>query len=142
MAYTREGVYTYVRNALVADTASVYVTARREPVTKTFPAVRIAEVNRTRSQQYATLANDDDQYVSVFETEIFSNKKNGALTEAYGLLEVVEKAFKELGYFETFCEAIDNIDPSVFRLLSRFTKQTGKGDDIPTSPTNTNPLEG
>lgn len=133
MSYTRESVYTYLRNALVDAHEGIYVTSRREPVTSSFPAIRVAETSRSRTQQYATLANDDDQYMSVFEAEIFSNKRNGALSEAYGILDTVESAFKRLGYFETFCEPIDNIDPSIFRLLARFTKQIGLGDELPTT---------
>lgn len=133
MTYSRDAVYTYMRNALVASHSGIYVTSRREPVTKQFPAVRLAEVNRTRTQQYATLANDDDQYVSIFEAEVFSNKKNTALSEAYKVLDTVENAFKRLGYFETFCEPLDNADPSVVRILARFTKQIGKGDNIPSA---------
>jgi hypothetical protein len=131
MTYSRESVYTYVRNALVAAHNGIYVTARREPVTKTFPAVRIIEMNRQRTEQYATLANDDDQYVSTIETEVFSNKRNGAVQEAYAVQDTLEAAFKRLGYFETFSDAIDNIDPSVFRVVSRFTKQIGLGDTLP-----------
>ena len=131
MTYSREAVYTYLRNAIVTAHSGAYVTARREPVTKTFPAVRVIEINRTRPQEYATLANDDQQYESTFETEIFSNKQSGALAEAYSILDTVESAFKTLGYFETFCEPIDNIDPSVFRIVGRFSRQIGMADVIP-----------
>lgn len=133
MTYSREAVYTYLRNAIVTAHSGAYVTARREPVTKTFPAVRVIEINRTRPQEYATLANDDQQYESTFETEIFSNKQSGALAEAYSILDTVESAFKTLGYFETFCEPIDNIDPSIFRIVGRFSRQIGMADVIPST---------
>ena len=133
MTYSRETVYTYVRNALVDAHDGIYVTARREPVTKSFPAVRLIEMNRVRTQEYATLANDDDQYASTFETEVFSNKQTGAVSEAYSIQDTLEAAFKRLGYFETYSDAIDNIDPSIFRVVSRFTRQIGLGDEIPTT---------
>lgn len=133
MTYSRKSVYTYVRNAIVASHSGAYVTGRREPVTKTFPAVRVIEMNRVRTQEFATLANDDDQYVSTFEVEIFSNKQNNALEEAYSVLDTVESAFKRLGYFEIFSEPIDNIDPSIFRVVARFTRQIGMADTIPTT---------
>lgn len=131
MSFTREAVYTYVRNAIVTAHSGAHVTSRVEPITKTFPAIKVAEANRIRTQQYATLANDDDQYESTFEIEIYSNKANGAVKEAYDILGTVEGAFKRLGYFETFCDPIDNIDPSVFRIMARFTRQIGMGDSLP-----------
>ena len=133
MTYSRKSVYTYVRNAIVTAHSGAYVTAIREPITKTFPAVRIAEANRIRPEQYATLANDDQQYVSTFEAEIFSNKQNGSLEEAYSILETIEGAFKTLGYFENFCQPIDNVDPSIFRIVARFTRQIGMADVMPST---------
>lgn len=133
MTYTREAVYTYVRNAIVAAHSGAYVTARREPVSKTFPAIRLSEVNRTRPQSYATLANDDEQYVSTFEVEIFCNEQSGALATAYSVLETIEDAFKRLGYFENYCQPVDNIDPSVYRIVARFSRQIGMADVIPTT---------
>ena len=133
MTYSRESVYSYVRTAIVTAHSGAYVTARREPVSKTFPAVRLSEVNRIRTQAYATLANDDQQYVSTFEAEIFCNEQNGALATAYSVLDTVESAFKTLGYFETFCEPIDNFDPSVFRVVARFSRQIGMADVIPST---------
>ena len=133
MTYSRQAVYSYVRNAIVASHSGAYVTARREPILKNFPAVLLTEINRVRAQQYATLANDDEQYVSTFEAEIYCNEQNGALATAYSILDTVESAFKTLGYFETFCEPIDNYDPSVYRIIARFTRQIGMADVIPTT---------
>lgn len=133
MTYSRKAVYSYVRNAIVASHSTAYVTARREPVPKNFPAIELTEMNRVRTERFATLANDDDQYDSTFQAEIFSNAQNGALEEAYSILETIEGAFKRLGYFETYCQPIDNVDPSIFRIISRFTKQIGMADVIPTT---------
>ena len=133
MTYSRKAVYSYIRNAIVASHSGAYVTARREPVPKNFPAIELTEMNRVRTERFATLANDDDQYDSTFQAEIFSNAQNGALEEAYSILETIESAFKRLGYFETYCQPIDNVDPSIFRIISRFTKQIGMADVIPTT---------
>ena len=133
MTYSRKAVYTYVRNAIVASHSGAYVTARREVIPKNFPAIHITEMNRVRTERFATLANDDVQYESAMQAEIFSNAQNGALEEAYSILDTVESAFKRLGYFETFCQPIDNVDPSVFRIVARFTRQIGMADVIPTS---------
>ena len=133
MTYSRKAVYSYVRNAIVASHSGAYVTARIEPVPKNFPAIHLTEMNRVRTERYATLANDDQQYDSTFQAEIFSNEQNGAVEEAYSILETIESAFKTLGYFENFCQPIDNIDPSIFRIVARFTRQIGMADVIPST---------
>ena len=133
MTYSRKAVYSYVRNAIVASHSGAYVTARIEPVPKNFPAIHLTEMNRVRTERYATLANDDQQYDSTFQAEIFSNEQNGAVEEAYSILETVESAFKTLGYFENFCQPIDNVDPSIFRIVARFTRQIGMADVMPST---------
>lgn len=133
MTYSRKAVYSYVRNAIVASHSGAYVTARIEPVPKNFPAIHLTEMNRVRTERYATLANDDQQYDSTFQAEIFSNEQNGAVEEAYSILETIESAFKTLGYFENFCQPIDNVDPSIFRIVARFTRQIGIADAIPST---------
>lgn len=133
MTYSVESVFDYVANAVDDVIQGVRIVSHREPVAKSLPALYMYEMNRTRPQIYATLANDDEQWESTFEAEIYVNDLDGARTNAYNILYVVEDAFKRLGYFETFCEPIDNIDPSLFRINARFTRQIGKGDILPTT---------
>lgn len=133
MTYSVESVFNYVANAVDTAITGVRIVSRREPVAKSLPALYMYEMNRTRPQQYATLANDDEQWESTFEIEIYTNDLDGARSKAYAILYTVEDAFKRLGYFETFCEPLDNIDPSLFRINARFTRQIGKGDTLPTT---------
>lgn len=133
MTYSVESVFDYVANAVDEAVQGVRIVSRREPVAKSLPALYMYEMNRTRPQRFATLANDDQQWESTFEAEIYVNDIDGARTNAYSILYAVEDAFKRLGYFETFCEPLDNIDPSLFRINARFTRQIGKGDILPTT---------
>ena len=133
MNYSRESVFSYVANELNTVYPNVRITSRREPVAKSLPEVYLHEFNRTRPQQYATLVNDDEQWVSTFEAEVYVNDANGAMDRAYAIVGVIEDAFKRLGYFETFCQPIDNIDPLLVRIVSRFTRQIGSGDILPES---------
>ena len=133
MNYHRDAVFTYVANALNAVYSGLRIVSRREPISKTFPVVYLHEFNRIRPQQYATLANDDEQWESTFEAEVFVDEANGALSKAYEITEEIEGAMKRLGYIETFCQPLDNADPIVVRIVSRFTRQIGSGDILPES---------
>ena len=57
------------------------------------------------------------------------------MDSAFGIMDIVEGAFKALGYFMTFCQPIDNIDPLIVRINARFERQLGAGDVIPEPPT-------
>lgn len=135
MTYHRDYVFNYVATIVNNEFPNVRMTSRREPVAKHFPLVYLHEMNRTRPQQYATLANDDDQWESTFECEVYTNEPDGNMSSAYAITEVVESAMKALGYIENFCRPIDNIDPLVVRIISRYIRQIGAGDEIPSPPT-------
>ena len=136
MNYGTFSVYTYVANAINAneENENCYVTSRRERIPRAMPCVCLYELNRQRTQRYATLANDDNQYESTYEAQIYCDEINGSMLKAYEILGIVESAFKKLGYFETFCQPLDNMaDASISRILARFNKQIGEGDEIPES---------
>ena len=135
MTYRRDYVFNYVATVVNNEYPSMKITSRREPVSKQFPLVYLHESNRTRPEQYATLANDDEQWVSTFECEVYTNEPDGNMSNAYAITEVVESAMKSLGYIETFCQPIDNIDPLLVRIFARFVRQIGAGDEIPSPPT-------
>ena len=135
MFYHRDYVFNYVATVVNNSFEGLRITSRREPVAKVFPVVYIHEVNRMRPQRYATLASDDDQWVSTFEAEVYTNDSNGNMDTAFGIMDIVEGAFKALGYFMTFCQPIDNIDSLIVRINARFERQLGAGDVIPEPPT-------
>lgn len=133
MTYHREAVFSYVATMITDAFDGIKVTSRLEPVSKKFPVVYLHEINRTRPQRYATIASDDDQWESTFEAVVFTNYADGNMSEAYNITEVIENAFKRLGYIENFCQPIDNADPLIVRIVSRYTRQIGSGDQIPES---------
>lgn len=135
MTYDRDQVFNYVATIVNGEFPNVKMTSRREPVAKQFPVVYLHEMNHTRPQQYATLANDDSQWQSTFGCEVYTNYPDGNMGSAYEITEVVENAMKALGYIETFCQPIDNVDPLIVRIISRYVRQIGAGDEIPSPPT-------
>ena len=136
MTYSVNGIFDYVKRSILASHSEAYVTSRREPIPRAFPCVEIRQFNKNRQINAVTLDMKDRQYITIFEVQIFSNSQNSALSEAYALEETVETAFNNLGYRVTFCQPIDNIDPSIFRIIARFERVIGMGDILPDYPSN------
>lgn len=134
MTFSVNGIYDYICKSVHAYNSDAYVTSRREPVPKAMPCVQIQQLNKMRPTNAMTLDLNDRQYLSTFEAQIYSNSKDSALSEAYGLEEVVESAFNELGYRVTFCQPIDNYDPAIYRLVARYERVIGVGDMLPDYP--------
>ena len=129
--YSRNGVYSRVRAAIVAQYPSAYVTSRMVAKPSTFPAILIHEIDRNRPIQNTQLDFQDVQWESVFEAQVVSAKANTAATEAYNIMEIVRQAFSDL-YYREFSET--NIDSGdTFTIVGRFRRVIGGGDTMPTT---------
>ena len=129
--FTRNRIYTYVRNALKAVYPDLYVTAMEEPIPPKGPAVQVREVVRRRPVRDTTLDGKDDQLRVAFDVNVYSNLSNGALDEAHEIMSVAEQAFKEIYFIETDCRPLELANNRVTRLVARFDRVIGKGDQFP-----------
>ena len=129
--YSRNGVYSRVRAAIVAQYPSAYVTSRMVAKPSTFPAILVHEIDRNRPIQNVQLDFQDVQWESVFEAQVVSAKANTAATEAYNIMDIVRQAFSDL-YYREFSET--NIDQGdTFTIIGRFRRVIGGGDTMPTT---------
>ena len=129
--YTRNSVYDYIRNAIVAAHPTVFCTSRKVAKPSYFPSCYIHEIERERLPQYTQLDFQDVQWESAFEVQIVSNKATTASTEAYNIMETARAAFNEL-YYREFSET--NIDGGDnFTVIGRFRRVIGGGDSMPTT---------
>lgn len=132
MTYSRNAIYTYVRNAVLASYSGCYVTARYVPKPPSFPACYIHEIDRNRPIQNIQLDFQDVQWESVYEVQIASAKRNTAASEAYDIMDVVRQAFNNL-YFREFSETNIDTGDSV-TIIGRFRRTIGGGDQILPNP--------
>lgn len=129
--YTRNGVYNFVRAAIVEQFPGAYVTSRHVAKPASFPAILIHEIDRSRPIESTQLDFKDVQWESVFEAQVVSAKANTASSEAYDIMEIVRQAFNNL-YYREFSETnIDNGD--TFHIIGRFRRKIGGGDVMPSS---------
>lgn len=126
-------IYSYVEAELTALRPGLYCASRLEPVPPNFPSVEIVEINHQPIQRTLPLTFGQHETVSLrrdFEAHVFSNLKNGALSEARDIMSDVETAFREMYFVETYCGQTTNADPQVIHLVARFTRNIGDGDAL------------
>lgn len=134
-AYSRNAVYTRIVKAVKATYSGIYYSGMLEPVPASLPAIFVREIGYTTPVDYETLAVDSNQWQSTFEVQVYSNKANDAISEAYGIMEIVKTTFKTLGYICDMLEPMQNVDTSVYRLIGRWHRQIGGADVLPPSST-------
>ncbi len=116
----RELIYSEIAEAIEGQFIC-YTSQRYEPIPAQIPCVFIQQISKTRTRQYATLDNSDNQYRLTFEVQVFAESLDGA----YEIMNFIEDKFKSLAFFEDMCTPVDNGDPALFRLVARFTAQRG-----------------
>lgn len=128
---TRNAVYTRIVKAVRASYPNCYYSGRNEPVPPSLPAVYAREIGYFQPPENVTLENDDEQYQSTFEVQVFSNLQAGAETEGYGIMNVVQGVMRELGYILDMLEPMPNADTAIFRLIGRWHRHIGGADELP-----------
>ena len=130
-SYTRNAVYSRIRDPIIAQFPDAYVTSRKVAKPSSFPAILIHEIDRNRPIRNVQLDFEDVQWESVFEAQVVSAKANTAASEAYDIMELVRQAFSDL-YYREFSET--NIDMGdTFTIIGRFRRVIGGGDTMPTT---------
>lgn len=134
MAVTINQIYNTIVTAITQD-RQLYCSSKLEPVSAAdhFPACQIVEVNHPNVQAALPLNFQTKANVTVrrdFEAHVFSNLKNGALSQAREIMDDVEVAFRTIGFIETACIQSDNADPSVIHMVGRFTRDLCDGDTL------------
>ena len=132
MTYTRNAIYTRIRAAVMGGFPNAYCTSRYVAKPSTFPTVYIHEIDNFRPQQFTQLDFQDNQWESVFEVQVVSNKPNTAATEAYAIFALAEAALNDL-YYRKFSTATQDTGDT-FAVIGRFRRRVGGGDEMP--PTN------
>ena len=129
MRYSRNAIYTRVRDAIMAAHTDAYCTSRMVAKPASFPACYIHEIDNFRPQQFTQLDFQDVQYESVFEIQVVSNKANTAASEAYDIMELAESAMSNM-YFRRFSQT--NVDRGdTFTVIARYRRVIGGGDVMP-----------
>lgn len=126
-------IYSYVVAELTASRPDLYCASRLEPVPPNFPSVEIVEMGHQNINRVLPLNFGEHETTSLrrdFEVHVFSNLKNGALSEARDIMDDVETAFREMYFVETYCGQTNNADPQVIHMVARFTRNICDGDTL------------
>lgn len=135
MNITRNAVYSYVHDAVIAVNSSVYVTSVYEPKPAKLPAVILREIGDFRNRENMSFAGEQGVRTSTFEAQVVSGKTNGSMTEAYTILEAVRSAFFKLHYNETNAVIVEDGSTGRFRMRASYRRVVGDSDPMPTLPT-------
>ena len=126
-------IYNYIEEAVNLQDRPVYCASRYEIVPPSFPAAYLSEINRYDRGAINLKRTDRMKFVT-WEAQVFSNKTTGAVDEAREIMEDIDIAMAHLGFTQTYCQPIENADPTIYRLIGRWNRLIGDGDEFPVTP--------
>ncbi len=130
MKITRNGVYNYIRNKVIAMYPSAYLSSRYEPTPEDFPAVYVREIGNYSVPGTMTFSGSQGTQESTFEVQIQSNKAVGAGEEAHGILAEVFSAFCDLHYFEANVNVLEDGISGLYRIRAIYRRIIGDADEM------------
>lgn len=129
--FTRNAVYNYVYTKVITEYPSAYLSSKYEPVVPSFPAVFVREIGNFSNPTNVTFNGTQDVWVSTFEVQIQSNDSDTPLSQAYGILSVVDNAFAKMNYVKQGVNVLDDETKGTFRLIATYRRVTGVADAMP-----------
>lgn len=133
MNVTRNAVYSYVYDKIIADYPAAYISGRYEPVPETFPAVFLREIGDVNNEDNVTFSGSQSVRTSTFEAQVVSDDVNGSLSQAYSILETVSSAFEELFYVKTNVTLVEEGQYGKYRIRASYQRVIGDADEMPTT---------
>ena len=131
MKFNKNSVYTVIRNAVVSLNGDAFVSGTYVPVSPKFPAVMAQRIGFTQIPSSTSLLHNDCGYRDTWECQIYSNKKVGSAEEAYAIFDTINSAMQGINFILDSCGQMNNVDASVYRLVARWHRVTGSGDEMP-----------
>lgn len=130
MAISKNQIYTNIVNAVTDAFPTAYCAGRIEPIPDHFPAVYARMIGFSIPVNSVSLTFDSHLERPTYEVQVFSAKENDAGQEAYDIMRVVGSVMASMGFLCDMVEPIDNIDPTVFRIVGRWHRIIGDGDTV------------
>lgn len=118
-----------VASALRSSYPTVYVSGDEfNDVPPSFPAVSFRQEDNSIDQQAMILTSIENMASESYVADVFTNKQTGARREVKEVTEVISDYMVSQGYIRTFCQAIENIDRTYTRMVSRYASYHTKGE--------------
>lgn len=119
MTQIENEIYTELRGVILAQFPNAFVTGEYTPTPDKFPCIFIEEAdNYTVSLDGS---NKGEVSETMFEINVFSNLQEGRKSQCKKIMNVIDEHMTVRGFSRTMCRPMQNIDPSVYRMLARYT---------------------
>lgn len=128
---TENEILTRVANAVDALGLNAYCTSVYEPFPPHFPCVYARMTDKYPVRRHIDLDYTDNQNNVTFTAEVFVQKTDGGKEKADAIMDTITDAFRRMYFIPTMRSPVDNGDPAIYRIMSRYRRVIASGDILP-----------
>ena len=118
-------VYTNIKNALATDYPDVFISGEKLNVVSELPCVSVVEADNSFYLDSLDSSEKELHAQIMYEVEVYSAKTFKKKTEARNIFKVIDDEFRRMGFVRTMANAVDNIEPDIYRFVGRFEAIVG-----------------
>jgi len=119
MTQIENEIFTELYTLLTTAYNGIFVTGEYTPVPDQFPCVFIEEADNYTVSLNGS--NKGEVSTVMYEINVFSDLQNGRKSECKKIIKTIDDYMTLRGFTRTVCRPVQNIDPSIYRMLARYT---------------------
>lgn len=118
MTQIENEIYTELYNLLTTTYSGIFVTGEYTPTPDKFPCVFIEEADNFTLSLNGS--NKGEVSAVMYEINVFSNLQFGRKSQTKTIINTIDEFMTLRGFTRTMCRPMQNIDPSVYRMMARY----------------------
>lgn len=119
-------IFTQAAKALRVKFLGINVTGEIVAAPADFPHVSIVETDNSVYERTQDSGSMENHAALLYEVNVYSNKKTGKKTECKAIFAELDRVFSELGFTRMMLNPIQNADPGIYRMISRYRAVVSK----------------
>lgn len=119
-------VFNTVATSLRTEFSGIFVSGENIAAPSSLPAVTIVEMDNSVYDRSVDSSSTENHSVLMYQCEVYSNKTSGRKAEAKSVMEKIDAEMAKLGFIRLSNGPIQNMDPSIYRIVTRYKAVVGK----------------
>lgn len=114
-------IYTYVKDRILMDYPSIYMTNEVLNTPSEFPCISFTEIGNSVYRRTSDSSNIENHVSVTYEFSVYSNLTDGRKRQAKEIASALDTIMGGIGFTRMMLEPIPNIaDASVYRIIGRY----------------------
>lgn len=123
-------VFTKIRSAIKSEYPDMLVSSETLDVPASFPCACIVEEDNSIYRNSQVFTGSENHVNLMYSVNVYTNNVSGKKSEAKKIIDIIDNAFRGIGFNRTMKNPIPNRDSSIYRITARYEGIVANGQTI------------